>query len=355
MILYFISNVKFIYSNSNLTKTEVLKKETKLNFNFNLKIQNKMNTNSLKKSDKDILWEGWIKYIKLKNVSNVKKPSNFFINDQFYNQRVYKSEIDLKDELGSFKYIPSKFFFYAKLSNHTFNIISSKESQISSNFDSIIISNIKQIPLEKKLRYEGGINILGDFNEGYCFQVITDKEVVLKVAIDVTYVICTNSSKDRDYLVEKMIDLKILDQNNGEIINVNETPKNSLSDDENLSRGKIFSPKDGRWILLKNWSQCSLKCGGGQQFQQWMCIQPRPGGKPCVGSPILTRECNINPCPKYGISKKESNFEEEIELKPIIETRPFSQRKQQRILCKIRETHWLKKLMEETLLCFFLI
>jgi hypothetical protein len=57
---------------------------------------------------------------------------------------------------------------------------------------------------------------------------------------------------------------------------------------------------DGYWILLSDWSECTLKCGGGYTYQQWMCIPPRRGGKPCVGQSVRTKPCNRKPCPNVS-------------------------------------------------------
>src|SRR5690348_14892092 len=49
---------------------------------------------------------------------------------------------------------------------------------------------------------------------------------------------------------------------------------------------------DGYWIVLQEWTQCSLKCGNGTSTLQRMCVPPKDGGAPCVGEAIMTRPCN---------------------------------------------------------------
>ena len=60
---------------------------------------------------------------------------------------------------------------------------------------------------------------------------------------------------------------------------------------------KNGAKNDGKWIILQDWSQCSLACGGGKQYLQRMCIPPQNGGAPCVGQSVMERKCNTHPCP----------------------------------------------------------
>lgn len=55
--------------------------------------------------------------------------------------------------------------------------------------------------------------------------------------------------------------------------------------------------KDGKWLIIKNWSECTKKCGGGQSVLERICIPAQHGGKPCYGPTSLNKACNTNPCP----------------------------------------------------------
>ncbi len=119
---------------------------------------------------------------------------------------------------------------------------------------------------------------------------------------------------------------------------------------------------DGYWVVMKEWSECTLKCDGGKQYQRLLCIPPKNNGKPCQGDPVNIRPCNVNPCPKeisldfffsnstyennilnfsdvVSDSKENKYFEEEIILKylPLI-NRPLEYDK-----CKLKESDalWL--------------
>lgn len=97
---------------------------------------------------------------------------------------------------------------------------------------------------------------------------------------------------------------------------------------------------DGYWIVLQNWSQCTLKCGGGKTYLHRMCVPPKNGGKPCIGEAIVTRECNVKPCPKVKESK-ELFRNRTTTLKPIIKIMPFSTRPQRYSKCIIKESDFL--------------
>jgi hypothetical protein len=66
-----------------------------------------------------------------------------------------------------------------------------------------------------------------------------------------------------------------------------------MSEEEGDGKNKnTQGPQDGKWVLLHDWSECTLACGGGKSFLQQMCMPPKNGGKPCVGNAIVSRECN---------------------------------------------------------------
>lgn len=105
---------------------------------------------------------------------------------------------------------------------------------------------------------------------------------------------------------------------------------------------KFLQPIDGYWIILQDWSQCSLKCGGGITVLHRMCNPPRVGGKPCVGEGIIRKPCNSQPCPPMSkingaISKQNST---EI-LEPTVRVMQLSSRPQKYTKCIIKESDLL--------------
>jgi len=61
-------------------------------------------------------------------------------------------------------------------------------------------------------------------------------------------------------------------------------------------------PVNGGWTDFGNWSECSAKCNGGSQIRRRSCTNPAPanGGADCVGESTETQECNTNGCPVNG-------------------------------------------------------
>ncbi len=115
--------------------------------------------------------------------------------------------------------------------------------------------------------------------------------------------------------------------------------KTSTLINDNGKLNVVFDKKDdklidGYWIILQNWSQCTLKCGGGKSYLQRMCIPPKNGGKPCEGESIIDKDCNKIPCPSHELNQQKNNTNF---LKPIIKIIPFSNRPQRYSKCVIKE------------------
>lgn len=61
-------------------------------------------------------------------------------------------------------------------------------------------------------------------------------------------------------------------------------------------------PVDGQWSVWERWSRCSRTCNGGTKRRYRSCSRPRPsnGGKPCPGKDQEEMSCNTNPCAVNG-------------------------------------------------------
>ena len=59
-----------------------------------------------------------------------------------------------------------------------------------------------------------------------------------------------------------------------------------------------FIAVNGGWGDFSDWSDCSAKCGGGEQSRRRACDNPAPahGGADCDGDATKTRACNSDPC-----------------------------------------------------------
>jgi hypothetical protein len=105
---------------------------------------------------------------------------------------------------------------------------------------------------------------------------------------------------------------------------------------EDLSNKTIHSkPRDGRWIVLQDWTGCNLKCGGGELSLHLICMPPEEGGKQCEGAAIRKKPCNPEPCPVLTADKNKNN-KPQYE-KPIIKVMPFSNRPTRYDKCHLKE------------------
>ena len=220
-----------------------------------------------------------------------------------------------KDGAGFVK-IPTKFDFYGRLLPNNFNILFSREHDFMRNVETLNLDIIKPVPEDKRLK--GGIQDLGDFEEGKCIQVSTVVPVIFKETFysgsdggfTEYWIICTDDAKAKAKLLGTLIKLRIIKQKSLGITERTDRPGGPKKKTITTELAEINTPKvekppgwrliDGYWILLSDWSECTLKCGGGYRYQQWMCIPPKRGGKPCVGQAIRTKPCNRQPCPNVG-------------------------------------------------------
>jgi len=207
------------------------------------------------------------------------------------------------------------------------------------NIDSFTIEEIANVFEDVRVP-KSGIEDFGNFNEGYCLKFnLMDKNRSI-------YILCFDSLSEKTKIQNLARSLKIESQHKEGIYLINglNPPKNK----ETIS--SLFGPKsdkkkgleklsDGYWIVLQNWSQCSLKCGGGISTFQRMCIPPKKGGKPCQGKAILTKECNKQPCPEvYGSAENLANRNNTEVMKPIVKIMHFTNVPQRYTLCKIKES-----------------
>ena len=124
--------------------------------------------------------------------------------------------------------------------------------------------------------------------------------------------------------------------------------KNSISSKKvrgglyNLAHGKkkgnacITKKPESKWIVLKDWGDCTLACGGGLRFKHRYCYMPK-GASPCKGEAILKKPCNQQPCIEANIPELNKNkirqkgIETEI-LTPVIKVIHVSNKKQKYIV-----------------------
>ena len=207
-------------------------------------------------------------------------------------------------------------------------------------------------PVHETPDYNGGIQEFGNFDEGFCFKVNQtsgDSKV---------WIICTKSQEKKMSLMNFMRKIKLKAQRDqGLIITGEKEPRqrtlenvlypppegSELTRDAKGNLGVSFDHDkkltDGYWVVLSDWSQCSLKCGGGESLLQRMCVPPKNGGLPCEGDAILRRKCNLEPCPNpKAFNAKPSKYSNTtMIMKPSVKVMPFSSRPQRYSKCVIKE------------------
>lgn len=208
---------------------------------------------------------------------------------------------------------------------------------------------------------KGGIREFGKFSEGFCFQVttvipdyiyqISAHEMNPRSGKTEIWLICTDDSASNSSLMHFLIKNRIKKQQNAGIhykarntpssySNVNDSQvlpgQNSKMTVSDLNKPGKKLPIDGTWIVLQDWSQCTLKCGGGKQYLHLICKPPQNGGKPCQGEAVRQRECNKHPCPILKAPGGDSQQGEKYE-KPIVKVMPISNRPTRYDKCHLKE------------------
>lgn len=318
--------------------------------NYKIKNKNKHRTNSHQPSyilGKDpkyaqSYWEGWVSYIhysgKLKKV-----PKKLFKNTEYFHQRIPMANTKKKDKNGSLM-IPNKSKFYLVVTPTSLQIFTSRRHSYKHQWDSLEIKYIKGIPEDNFMK--GGLhNIVRKSKIGYCFD--------LKVSIKSrrkSWLICVDDPKQKEKLMKIILRLKLkIQRKKGKFetqaalklkkkkaaLSKALAKKKAIDTTEN-ERVKAKKPLDGYWVLIWDWSECSLKCGGGTSHQQWRCMPPKNGGKPCKGSAIRVKPCNSQPCPGLdsvlALKKAKATI-----AKPIIKVGTFSKRLQRYEKCVVKD------------------
>ena len=164
-----------------------------------------------------LYWQGWIKYFHYNLGERVDKPNAFFINQQFFNQKILNENRKNVDKLGRLN-VPTKYHFFAKLMKNGLNIMSSRDHEIMRTVAHLSLDIISPVPEDAK--YKGGIQDLGNFEEGKCLQVST----VLPAYFSESYysgrdtgmtehwIICTDDLNTKQSLLDMLVKMRILRQ-----------------------------------------------------------------------------------------------------------------------------------------------
>lgn len=207
--------------------------------------------------------------------------------------------------------------------------------------------------------YKGSVKDLGKFSEGDCFQVetrqsssyfqMTDVEPYPSHGVPTIWLFCSNDSQVKSKFMNLVIKLRLKKQHEHQIflkLNSDEsriskpTISNLLGNIRKAGEpGEVTNAADGYWVKLQDWSTCSKKCGGGDQYLHLMCIPPKKGGKPCEGESLRSRKCNEEPCPEISEAKNLLTPHGKEKMKaPIIKQMPISSRPLRYDKCHIKES-----------------
>jgi hypothetical protein len=314
-----------------------------------------------------VYFTGWVKYFKFSDEDQGgSTPKHFFKNTAYYEQMKYFPDINFNqtsssnNNTNSSQMIKSPSHFLAIMFKNNINFVTSKLLQLQKTYDVLNIDAILPVVEtrgfsqksngekgEKGEKDKNGIQDFGNFSEGFCFKILSSTPKVE------TWVICSDTESEKikfmsilkqfKIQVQRQDGLVMMSQNNkkpAETISSMMGSSSNLKEDDDDNLGVTFGKKqkivDGYWVVLQEWTQCSLKCGGGTSTLQRMCVPPKNGGKNCDGQSVLTRPCNTQPCPSVSTTGQiQSN--NTFVMKPIIKVLPFSSRPQRFSKCIIKE------------------
>lgn len=307
------------------------------------------------------LWKGWVKYYHTTSSAKFEKPEELLINQGFFTQKVLKQDLLVKGTLPNEENVPSniaylnvpdKFRFFATVDNHFINISSDRKNYLTNKLESLNLDMVD--PIQSVNISTTGVREIGKFKEGYCMDISSHLLTSFKKEFIPTFgdyqgntpehwLFCFESNEEmKSFGAALEIVLKAkesLRERPETIIEKKNKEENSSIERYN---GLDANPKlDGYLVKINDWTQCTLKCGGGFSFQQWKCIPPKEGGKPCIGDLIRKKPCNVQPCPSIstqGGQGNDANIKKEVVVEdPIIKAQPINNRLQQNVDCYIRD------------------
>lgn len=287
-----------------------------------------------------ILFQGWAKYFK--SSTKINSPSEFFQNNQYFSQRYPINVSQTSDKYGSFV-IPEASNFFVVLYRNLLSVYSARDEIFRHSIDNLEVDTIGPIPEDQLMK--GAINKLGKFNAGFCFRVATKVPSGFQSTVmnSKYWIFCLENEAQQESLTNSLVKLKVMIQRSkGEIVSQASTQEKSDEEGPAKDESSPSNLNDGRLVLLQDWSDCTLKCGGGKAYQQWMCIPPKSGGKPCAGDLIREKECNVQPCPEIITGGKDDSnssvFGAKLDKPPIVKVARFSKRYNRYSKCIIKET-----------------
>lgn len=295
--------------------------------NSNMKSNSKVNMTN---SRITTIFQGWVKYHHEQSENSLGDPKVFFQNNEFFNQRVLMAQKNQADALG-FLNIPTKTSFFLVAYPGKIAFFSSRDKIESKAIDFLSISSIGAIPEDKPVL--GAIKDIGKIDKYQCIQIKADSGRKKEL-----WTICLDKVEDKSKLMNALINQKIESQRvKGIYVTADQIKDTSSSPVVAVEDSEEKNSQDGVLQLLQDWSECTLKCGGGKSYQQYMCIPPKNGGAPCEGDLIRSKDCNTQPCPASKMIEGKVSESVEKVAKPIVKIGPYSKRPNRYSKCIIKE------------------
>jgi Thrombospondin type 1 domain len=302
---------------------------------------NNSNTNANKQVNLNIpegakiFWQGWGRYYYANK--NLQTAKEFFQNNAFFSQRYPVKMQKEKDSHGSLL-IPDKSSFFIVVFKDNIGVYSARDEIIRHEVDSLLFENVLPVPEDDFMK--GSIKNLGKFKAGHCLKIGVKTPVAFN-AENLSYsswIFCFDTNNIKLKFLKAIVKMKIIDQRSrDQIITASSVEPEPSANGAGAAEEKKPANLDGKMVLLQDWSDCTLKCGGGKSVQQWMCIPPQKGGKPCEGDTIRERPCNTDPCPVVTSADGKEEPKEKF-VKPIVKITRYSRRFNRYTKCIIKET-----------------
>jgi hypothetical protein len=148
------------------------------------------------------------------------------------------------------------------LTSRDIYILKGRRNDVLRTYRSMDIEHI--LPLRfrgnrgNRIDYEGGLEDLGEFREGYCFKIENEYSE--------QWNICCDSLEEKVRWLQKIQELLRVET----VDLVKQSQKWADSVDLALFRKewgyrekKEGKEKNGYWVVIQDWSECSVICGGG--------------------------------------------------------------------------------------------
>ena len=249
--------------------------------------------------------KGWLKYLPFTSKSTdtcsqfTKNPAYF---DQNPDNPLRKHQ---KDDCGSLE-IPDAFHFFFYLTFDALYIVSARKNDLAKTFR---VLNFKSNTM-KNSEMVLGIEDQGDYQEGYCFKLRVNN-----CGSNEFVILCSDNLADKLDWIKRISVLKLKCQNpsthliNEVVIqaNINGNSQYQTKYSEDFKENIVYKTQkiDGKWVVLQDWSSCTLACGNGSQTLHRFCIPPSDGGMACEGQGVVNRSCNTQACPNVRVVVEE--------------------------------------------------